>query len=72
MTTSYIIKVNGAWLTEFKYGAITVRPVGSDVKQDAEVFEGLGEVIAAMRVIQMWQRMSCVDVAGISVEEAEE
>ena len=71
MTTDsrrYIIKINGAWLAEFKYNVdFTVTPVGSGVKQDAEVYEGLGGVIAVLREIQL----SGVGVTGIIVEEAE-
>lgn len=68
---SYVIKANGAWLSEFKYDADSVTPIGSDVKQDAEIFEGLGEVIEALREIRLWNRITGVEVTEIIVEEAE-
>lgn len=67
MTIPYVIKVNDAWLAEFKYAGDSLTPIGSEVKQDAEVYEGIGGVIAALREIQL----SGVGVTGIIVEEAE-
>lgn len=64
---TYVIKVNGAWLSEFKYEADSVTPIGSDVRQDAEEFEGLGAVIEAMREIYLWQRLSGVEVTEVCV-----
>lgn len=69
MTKEYVIRINGAWLSELKYEYDSITPVGSDVKQDAEVFEGLGEVIEALREVYLWQRISGVDVTGISIHE---
>lgn len=63
----YVIRLNGAWLSEIKYSVSGVHPIGSDVRQDAAEFEGLGEVIEAMREIYLWQRVSDVEVTEVCV-----
>lgn len=65
---SYVISFNGVWLSEFQFTEDGLTPINSDVKQDAQEFEGMGAVIAALRDIYLWQRISNVDIYEVTVE----
>lgn len=66
----YNIKLNGMWISEIRYDAADIQLIGSDVQQDAEIFEGLASVIKAMGDIKDYDVANKIFIYEVIIEKA--